>query len=225
VAIKVEVVRSDLAVEAGFPQPEFWLFRDVSALLHRLHTRLQPHGLKLTDLRLERATGNVAEQHVLCYLFDYLMTVRVRVERVEVNCSALPSPEYLDKFKAATLDVLRAVKDLRADLSFRAFAVAVGVHAKLEGQSARDYLTQFVAKVPQGLGASTGNGIVFYFGPEGERLLSSVTVDASALVPDGVFARIHGVWDASKIAPESLTGTAEAFVRQGLESLGLQVPA
>jgi hypothetical protein len=224
VAIKLDVSKADLAFEAGFPQPEFGLFRDVATLLDFLFKRLEPYGLRLSDIRVERGAGSVGDQHILCYLFNYGMTVRVRVERIEVVCSELPV-NYLEKFKGAILGVLRAVKDFRSDLSFRAFAVAVGLHAKLEGWQARDYLARFVTNAPQGLGPSTGNGVVFYFGPEGDRLLSTVTGDLSAVVQDGVFVRIHGVWNAEKVGADALSETADAFIRQALDRLGLQLPS
>ena len=223
-AIKLEAARADLTLEAGYSQPEFGLFfEDGSALLHHLFKRLEPYGLRLTDLRVERGSGNIGDQHILCYLFNYWMTVRIRIERIEVVCSELPQ-DYVDKLKAAIVDVLGAVKDYRPNLSFRAFAIVVGLHAKLEGQPVRDYLARFVANVPQHLGPSTGSGAVFYFGPEGDRLLSSITADVSAVVQDAAYLRIHGVWDAKKVAPDSLSAIADGFVHQALESLGLQLP-
>jgi len=222
VAIKIAVEKSDLAFEAGFPKPEFALFRDGGALLDRLYTRLEPYGLKLADIRFERGSS-VGEQHFLIYLFNYWMTIRIRVERIEVQCSELPR-NLVEKFKAATVDVLRAVKEQLPGISFRAFAVAVGIHAKLEGRSARDFLGQFVVGVPKGLGPSTGSGAIFYFGPEGQRLFATVTADVSAVVADGLFVRVHSAWDAGRIAPEALGETAEVFVRQALESLDLQLP-
>lgn len=223
-ALKLEVSKADLAFEAGFPKPEFALFRDGAALLDCLYRRLEPYGLRLPDIRFERGAGNVGDQHFLIYLFNYWMTVRIRVERIEVHCSELPQ-DLAEKFKAAILDVLRAVKDYHPDLSFRAFAVAVGLHAKLEGTPVRDYLAQFVSNIPQKLGPSTGAGAIFYFGAEGGRLFSTVTADVSAAVPDGLFVRVHSSWDAGRITPDALTGIADAFVRQALESLGLQLPA
>jgi hypothetical protein len=222
VAIKLDVEKSNLAFEAGFPKPEFALFRDGTALLDRLYRRLEPYGLKLADIRFERA-GSVGEQHFLVYLFNYSMTIRIRAERIDVACSELPQ-DLVEKFKAAILDVLRAVKDDRPEISFRTFAVAVGLHAKLEGKSVRDYLGQFVIGVPKGLGPLTGAGAIFYFGAEGERLFATVTADVSAAVADGLFVRVHSAWDAGLVAPEALAGTADAFVRHTLESLGLQLP-
>jgi hypothetical protein len=223
VAIKLEVAKADLLFEAGLTQPEFVLFRDTSALLHHLYKRLEPHGLRLNELRIERGSGNVADYHVLCYLFNYWMTIRVRLERIEIVCSDLPE-QYVEKFKAAILDVLRAVKDHRPELSYRAFELAVGLHARLEGQPARDYLARFVANIPPDLGPSTGSGTVFYFGPEGDRLLSSVTVDMSAMVPDAVYLRLYAIWDAKKIVADSLPALADGFVRHAVDKLGLQLP-
>lgn len=222
-AIKLDVSKAELSFEAGFPKPEFGLFRDGAALLDHLYRRLEPYGLRLTDIRFERGTGNVSDQHILLYLFNYWMTVRVRVERIEITCSELPQKD-VEKFKAAILDVLLAVKNYKADLSFRAFAIAINLHAKLEGQSVRDYLARFVTSVPKNLGPPTGSGAVFYFGAEGDRLLSTVTADVSLVVPEGLFIRIHGVWDAGRVTPDAIAGKADIFVRQALDGLGLQLP-
>jgi hypothetical protein len=221
--VKIKVQRSDLSFEVGFPQPEFGLLREVSTVLQHVYTRLQPHGLKLADIRVERGTGDVADYHLLCRLFDYVMTIRIRVDRIEVICSTLPNPEALQKYKAATLDLLRAIKDVKSDVSYRAFAMAVNIHAKLEGQSVREYLSSFVSNIPKGLGAPAGNGVAFYFSPEGDRTLATLTLEHSAVVADALFVRIHAVWDPNKAQLEALTGSlAEQFVYQALKSLGLE---
>ncbi len=222
-AIMLDVAKADLAFEAGYSQPEFGLFEDRSAILGHLFKRLEPHGLRLADLRFESGNLNVGDQHIVCFLFNYWMTVKIRLERIEVNCSELPR-DHTDKFKAAILDVLKAVKEHRPNLSFRAFALAVGMHAKIEGLSARDYLSRFVATAPKNLGPSTGNGVVFYFGPEGDRLLSSITADISAVVQDAIALRIHGMWDATKVSADFISGIGDKYVRQALESMELSLP-
>lgn len=220
-AIKVEVAKALLTFEAGYPQPEFALFHDSASLLHHLFRRLEPYGLRLTDIRVERGAGSVGDHHFLLHLFNYWMTVRVRVERIEITHADLPK-DALEKVNAAILDVLKAVKDCRPELSFRAFTVAIELHVKLEGQPVREYLARFVTKAPEGLGLPTGSGVIFYFGPQGDRLLSSVTADVSAVVQDALYVRIHGVWDAKKVAIDSMPTVADTFVRRALESLNLQ---
>ena len=121
--------------------------------------------------------------------------------------------------------MLQAIKDYRPDQSFRAFGMTLGLHGKLEGQPAREYLARFLTKVPQNLGPSTGGGAIFYFGPEGDRLLSSIIADVSAQVQDAIYLRIHGLWDARKVAPTSLSGVADALVQQALEGLDLSLSA
>lgn len=69
--------------------------------MHHLYRRLEPYGLKLADVRVERDAGNVADQHLLLYLFNYLMTVRIRVERIEVDCSELPE-DVVEKLQSTT---------------------------------------------------------------------------------------------------------------------------
>jgi hypothetical protein len=222
VAIKLEVAKADFVFEAGFPRPEFTFFRDGGDLLDHVFKRLEPHGLRLNDIRVERGTTSVSDHQFVCYLFNYLMTVRIRINRVEVFCSAVPR-DYIEKFKAAILDVLEAIKDYRPGQSFQTFGMVLGLHAKLEKQPVREYLAQFVTKVPQNIGPSTGSGVIFYFGPEGDRLLASIIADVSAEVQEAVYLRIHGLWDAKKVAPASFSGAVDVLIRQALESLNLSL--
>jgi hypothetical protein len=217
------VEKAELIVEVGFERPDFALLQDPSTLLQHLFRRLEPHGLKLGDLRVERGAGNVADFHVLCYLFNYWMTVRVRVERVEVVCAELPA-DHVERFKVVTTDVLRALKDRSPDLLFRAAVVAVSMHGKPEGQPSKEYVAQFVTNIPKDLGPLTGCGSVLYFGPDGDRVLSVVTVDMSAAVADSLYVRVHAVWDAKRVPVEDLSALADDYVRHVVERLGLRLP-
>jgi len=81
----------------------------------------------MSDVRIERGSGSVAEFHILSYLFAYRMTIRIRVERVEVVCSELHQLD-VEWFKATILDVLRALKEHRPESPFRGFALAIVMH-------------------------------------------------------------------------------------------------
>jgi hypothetical protein len=222
VAVKFDVRKADLTFEAGFGQPEFALFRDIPGLLRHLFKRLETHGIGLADMKIERGSGSAADFHVLCYLFNFVMTVRVRLDRIEVFCTDLPR-DYVQKFSAAILDTLAAVQAHLPDLSFRAHALAVGLHGLLEGETVRQYISRFVSNAPN-IGSPTGNGVVFYFGPEGDRLLSAITLDMSAMVPDALYVRTHVIWDAKKVEIKNLASIAEGFVRHVLNQVGLELP-
>lgn len=221
---KFTVSQADFHLEAGFSRAEFSLFRDSSNVLDHLFKALEPHGARLTDIRIERGNGSAADLHALCYLFNYWVTLRVRIDRIEIVASQLPQ-EYVSKYGAAIVDALQAVRTCREDLSYRAYALAVGLHGLLEGVSVASYLADFVKNVPEGLGPSVGSGTVMYFGPVAERLLCSVTVDRSAVMPDNLFCRTHVIWDASKVTIDCLPDLAQGFVRQATNSMGLELPS
>lgn len=221
--IRFDVSRADLSFEAGFSQPEFGLFRDTQALLHQLYKALEPHGIRLNDMRIERGTGSAADFHLLCYLFDFMMTLRVRVDRLEVYCSQLPE-DYLERFSFAIVHALGALRAHWPALTYRAHALAINLHGLLDSVPAKEYVPRFAANIPAGLGPSMGSGTVMYFGPEGERTFSSLTVDISALVANGLYIRSYVVWDGKKVDITALPKLGQAFVKQALDQLGLQLP-
>jgi hypothetical protein len=221
--INFHVARADLHFEAGFSEPEFELFRDTAELSRQLFKSLEPHGARLSDIRIERGAGSAADFHVLCYLFNFWMTIRIRVDRIEIICSEFPQ-DYVEKFSAAIVDTLGAVHSFRPGLSFRAYALVIGLHGTLEGKSTEQFLSRFAANIPTGLGPSVGSGTVMYFGPESERQMCALTVDRSAVVQDALFVRTHVVWDAKRVESQNLPTIADAFVRQALTEIGLQLP-
>jgi hypothetical protein len=97
------------------------------------------------------------------------------------------------------------------------------MHGSLESGSVKNYISNFVKNVPDGLGPTAGNGIIMYFGPVGERLFCSVIIDRSTIVPDGLFCRTYVVWDANKVEIERLTELANRFVRETVSQMGLEL--
>ncbi|MGH7845165.1 MAG: hypothetical protein ACREQW_08355, partial [Candidatus Binatia bacterium] len=200
------------------------LFHETNSLLDHLFKALQPHGARLADIRIETGGGSAADFHVLCYLFNYWVTLRVRIDRIEIVGSQLPQ-NYVDKYGVAVVDALRAISNYHQQLSYRAYALMVGLHGLLEGTSVKQYLSKFVKNIPDRLGPSAGSGIVMYFGPVGERLLCSVTLDTSTIVSDGLFCRTHVIWDAKKVEIGRLPELANGFVSEAINQVGLKLPS
>ena len=223
-ASKFTVSQADFQLEAGFSQAEFLLFRETPGLLDRLFNALEPHGARLADIKVETGSGTAAEFNVVCYLFNYWVTLRVRIDRIEIVGSQLPQ-EYVQKYAAAIMDALRAVRNYREHLRYRAYTLIVGLHGLVDGLPVKEYLANFVRNVPDRLGPSVGTGTVMYFGPVGERLLSTVTIDRSTVVPDGLFCRTYVLWDANKVEIERLGELANSFVRDTVGQMGLLLPS
>lgn len=223
-ATKFTVSQAEFQLEAGFSQAEFSLFRETNSLLDHLFKVLQPHGARLADIRVDTGGGSAADFNILCYLFNYWVTLRVRIDRIDIVGSQLPQ-EYVQKYSAAIVDTLLSVQSYHQNLKYRAYTFIVGMHGSLEGASVKKYISNFVKNVPDGLGPSAGNGTVMYFGPAGERLLCSVTIDRSTTVPDGLFCRTYVAWDANKVKIEGLPELANRFVRETVSQIGLELPS
>lgn len=219
--IRFDVSRADFTLEAAYQAPEFAAFRDTSRLLHRLFGALRPHGVKLSDLKIERGRGTLDEFYVLCYLFDFLMTIRVRLDRMEINCSYLAA-ENVQRFSGAVVDALTATRGhLSGD--YRTYTFSLSLHGTLDGVETKKFLGAFVAKTPE-IGPATGNAIGYYFGPTEDRLTATITLDISAVVPGGLFLRPQATWDGAIVATSMLPVRAEAFARSAVTAVGLALP-
>jgi hypothetical protein len=223
-ATKFTVSQAEFQLEASFSEAEFSLFRETNNFLDHLFKALQPHGARLADLRVETGGGSAADFNILCSLFNYWVTLRVRIDRIEMVGSQMPQ-DYVYKYGAAIVDALLAVRNYRQNLKYRAYTLNVGMHGSLESGSVKQYISNFIKNVPEGLGPSAGNGAVMYFGPVGERLLCSVIIDRSTLVSDGLFCRTYVVWDATKVKIEELPELANRFVRETVSQIGLELPS
>lgn len=223
-ATKFTVRQAQFQMEAQFSQAEFSLFRDTHNFLDQLFKALQPHGARLADIRVETGGGSAADFNVLCYLFNYWLTLRVRLDRIETFGSQLPQ-DHVHKYGAAIVDALLSVRNYHQNLKYPAYTLNVEMHGSLESGSVKEYISNFVKNVPDGLGPSAGNGAVMYFGPAGERLLCSVIIDRSTMVPEGLSCRTYVVWDANKVEIERLPELANRFVREALGQMGLELPS
>ncbi len=222
-AAKFVVSRSDFTLEAAYQGAEVnVLGRNQPDLFARLLDALAPHGLKLSDMKVERGGGTLAEFHVLCSgLVDYSLTVRVRLDRVEATCSYL-TVQNTDRVFAAVIDTLKAVRS-QISADYRTFALSLNLHGILEGVDSKEYLSGFVGKPPN-MGPVVGTAAAYYFGPAEDRLTSTLTLDVSAVVPGAVYVRPYATWDGSRVTVGLLQGRAETFVRSALLSVGLELP-
>jgi hypothetical protein len=223
VPVRFAVSRSDLTIEAGYQRPQVTLFRDTARLAERLFERLTPHGIKLSDIKVERGSGSLGDLQLICYLFDYLVTIRVRIDRAEIYCSHL-TEDNRKQVLSAGADTLVAVREAIGS-DYRAYAAALSLHGTLENQTARAFVGKLITPTPAQLGPLTGNGVAYYLSPTIDgRISGSLTLDVSSLVPDGLFARPLATWDASRVTLEQLPVRAEDFVRQALGAFGLELP-
>ena len=217
------VSRSDFTFEALYQRADLNVFgRSQTELLTTLFDTLGPHGLKLSDMKLERGTGTLGELHVLCAnLANYVLAIRVRIDRVEATCSFL-TVQNRELVYGAIADALKAVRT-RISSDYHAFSLSLNLHGIIESLDSKKYLAGYVEKRPD-MGPIAGTAVAFYFGPAEDRLSSTLTLDVSAVVPGALYVRPQATWDAGLVTVERLQERAVAFVRSALLSVGLELP-
>jgi hypothetical protein len=218
----LKVAQGDLGVQADFAEPAFEIFRDVSSLHRRLYSALSPLGVRLADIRPDRGAGSLADVHVALSLFGLTTSVRIRMDKIEINCADTRRVDQAS-IERAVVEVLQAVKNLVVGLQYRSYSLAVGVHGALGAGDVKEFLGRF-AKVSQlDLGPSLGAGLVLYHGAEGDRLLSAVTLDLSAVVSGGLFLRAYAAWDGRRLEAASLPASASKYWTDVQTKLGLRL--
>jgi hypothetical protein len=227
----LNVDKADLNVESAYLRPEFGLFKDTAALFQRLFVRLQPHSPQLQNMTIERGApstigaNSIGEFHVMCQLYNWRAGIRVYTEKVTISCVNVLENE-VDAFTSLIINALLAVKDHQPAISYRTHTLSAVLHGRLEGRSVDEYLGNwFSGTMPRALGPHIATGGVIYFGSDEDRILSTITLDRSTLVPDGLFVRPFVVWDGGKVDVDNLAARATAFVVQALAAFGLEISA
>lgn len=216
----LKVVRSDLLFQASFAQPAFELFKDTTQLFHNLFEKLKPYGLLLSDVQLDRASANLGDLELRCFLFNFTTTIRVRLDRLEIRCGEL---QRLDQPEKLIIDAVEAIRPAAADSSFSTHTLTLSIHGTVPGTVAPEYLKRFSRGGPDNLGPAIGSASTFYFGPDSGRQFASLGVDLSASVDQGVFFRLHAIWDAQRVAISELPGAARELLQKGLSGVDLEL--
>ena len=96
----------------------------------------------------------------------------------------------------------------------------------IEETIAADFIGRLVPNPPaiEGFGAHLGTGVALYFGEAPPTISSTLTLDASQAVPDGLFVRVLVVVDGTVGTIPEIRDLAEERVHSALASVDLEVP-
>jgi len=218
-AVDFNAERGELNFQASYSAPMFGLWRSTGELFQLLFGALSKYGLRLHDLKWGPASG-IGDAQLNFFLLNYAATVRVKMDRVEIEVlDALRIDEQ--QLQDAATALIGALKTHNSDLSVAAYVVSLAYHGKLASGTAKDFTRALTATPPGALGPSAGGGVVFYYGPNEERVSSAVTLDLSGVVPDALFVRVHMVWDASRIKVEDLAARTREYTVNVFGGFGL----
>ncbi len=207
--------QGDRLLKVTFKDPIFSLFADFPALCQEVYPRLQAFGLRLGGMRLESTGGDLGEVHLRCEI-PGSVTVRLWIDRFETWSDLLQLPrirhaELVDHLLEGLVSHQPSLQSFEADLQ---------IHGSLRSKTPHEFLKTWGGLVPENLGPHLGSGVVFYFGPHGNRAVSSVTLDNSARIQGGLFIRTRTVGDASTLRGHELGEVADSFFADVMREVG-----
>ena len=215
------IERQDVELKSTF-SPRLWsLVHDVPVLYEALLERLAHVGLSDMDLRPEAGNGSVGATGIGFWLFGGKVDVQLRLNSFRFRTSLLAS-NVLDSANAVVAAIRQALPELR----FRTHVVSYAYHGLIEGMKAAEFVGEIVPNAPviEGFGDHLGTGVVFYFGEAPPTVSSTLTLDASRVVPDGLFVRVVVVVDGAIGAISEIQALTEERVRTALSSVNLEIP-
>jgi hypothetical protein len=213
--MEFRISKTDFALHASFLRPQLSLLtawpRAGEALLERLGKYgLQPSGLRV--VRGDQANASLGDLLLEGWMFDLGLQVRLKLEGLELQGDKAAQALFLQICAEAG----EALSPLLPSPAFKMFSFAAALHGRLSAGTPRTFLSRFMSEAPT-LGPLIDAGVSFTYGPTDAVQMSSLLLDSSRLVQDGLFLKITGVWDASTT---KLTDLGTSVPRHIARSLG-----
>lgn len=215
------IKQREIELESTFA-PRLWsVVHDVPVLYDALLDRLAPVGLSSADLRPEPGNGSVGSTGVGFWLFGSQANVQIRLNSFRFRTSSLDASAV--NAADGVVDALRQAT--RDELRFTTHAVSYACHGSVEETTAADFVRQLVPNPPaiEGFGDHLGTGVALYFGEAPPTISATLTLDASQVVPDGLFVRVFVVADGAVGTMPEVRDLAEGRVRSALASVDLEI--
>jgi hypothetical protein len=219
---ELDIKQSDLSVEMRYTNPAFSLLRPGSNLHENMFAHLSEFGLnKVGDIRIEGDFQNPSQTNAVYSLGGLNVHVRVWLDRLE---TFFLQPAMVDResIKQIPLLALAALHASCSSLTLASYTIACSAHCGVKDIGVAKFTKRYVGNIPNGVGPVTGGGVVFYFGPESDRLSSSLTLDTSLLFSEALYIR-GLVTFAGSLAPEKVASSAEEYISLLFGKVGLEI--
>jgi hypothetical protein len=220
---KFAIKQSELSFEAAYATPAFGLLQPGADSLHgSFMTYLSRYGLTLNDIRVEGGTPNLSSVRAIYLLGHFNAAVTVLLDRLEAVFLELHKIGA-EHAKEIVLSSMAALQNSIKDIIVQQYKIGFRAHIAIHGMAPSDLIARHTQNAPSNFGPVAGAGVAFYFGPEEDRLSSSLILDASVLHSDAVFLNTSVAFDASKKNVAEVLEMLENYYSKMFESIGLEV--
>jgi len=218
---RLTIEERTVELESSFT-PRLWsLVQNSPALYDALLDRLQGFGLSSIDLRPDTGDGSIGGAGLGFWLFGGKANVRIGLDSVRFRSTLLSSDIVCSVDR-----VLASIREASPELQLRSHALSYSCHGGIDGTTASKFVGRIVPIAPavEGFGSYVGAGAAFYFGEALPIMSSTLTLEVSQTVPDGLFARVFILFDGSVGSGSDIEQLAEERVRAALGAVDLEIP-
>jgi hypothetical protein len=209
---RLKIAQGDLTIELRFDHPDFILLQTQSNRFIQLaFPHLEVHGATANDVTVGNAPS-VGDRFINVMAPRVGAGIKLTAHKIDIGFNDVLRIKF-PEVQRLVLGALQAFAQLEAASHVLAYGATLNVHAAIEGIPAATFINGYYKSRPQGLGPDTGGGLGFYYGAEGARVLCSVIVDGSVLVPNGIYMRVSVLYDAKQIS-------ADEMLKAGKQQLG-----
>ena len=213
------IQQSEIEFESKFASRLWSVVHEVPVLYDALLDELAYVGLSSMDLRPDAGNGSVGGAGLGVGLFGGKANVRIGLDSVRFHTSS-PISQIVDSVDG----VLGAVRRAAPELRFKTHAISYAYHGLIEGMKAAEFVRRFVPNSVNidGFGDCLGAGAALYFGEAPPMISSTLTLDVSRVVQDGLFVRVFMVMDGAVGTSAAIRILAEERAGAALTAVGLE---
>ncbi|CAI4030828.1 hypothetical protein DNFV4_01258 [Nitrospira tepida] len=205
----LKVQEGEILVQGHFARPIFGILDPPASRVHSaFFTSLAPFGININDVKLAHGVPNLSEASVTYPLLNFSSMVKLSLDKMEVACFNT-SRLQRDEMSAIFTKSFHSLIEIVPETEIREFAVNISLHTLLDDKQPDEFWRSFLPTVPRGIGPSSGQGVVFYYGGHDKTTASSLVFDMSARVSGGIFFRTSINFDGAKVSIEELPSAAE----------------
>jgi hypothetical protein len=210
----VVVKQGEWVTEGYFAQPVFGLFKELPELLTHLFKRLQGYGFTLNGTRFQNADSHLGEAHLRCTLFGSVL--RIFLDRLDISSNLEQGAAGHDR---RWLDAVESLQAYLPDLVFNSYTAWLKLHGVLPGVRPEQVLPKLVSAAPASPGPLLLAGAVFHYGAGAGRLSSSLNIEPSAVIEEGLYVQTRVIYNADRIQLDGLSEASRHYLGQALAEL------
>jgi len=208
--------QGDWISEAYFAQPLFGLFKDLPGLLTQLFDRLQRYGLALSGTQFQNPESHLGETHLRCTLPGSV--IRIFLDRLDIS-SALEQGSVGHDRRGG--DVVEALCAYLPEMRFGTYTSIINLHSMLPGAHPDHALAGLASAAPKSPGPLLVAAATFFYSADADRLSSSLRIEPSLVLQDGLFCQTRVIYDAAKTQVGGLAEASRHYLEHALAELNM----